>query len=425
MRRSPLAVIFLTVFLDLFGFGIIIPILPYIAERYGATPIVVTVLMASYSLMQVLFAPLWGKLSDRVGRRPIILSSLGVSTVGFLLLGLSDSLVLVFAARILAGIGNANIGTAQAYVADVTGPEQRARGMGLIGMAFGLGFVFGPAVGGFLGGIAIPLPAYAAAALTALDLLLALVILHEPGRHRTGDEAGGRRHPLALGALLAAARRPGIGRLLVLFFVATFAFAIMESIFALFIEHRWFATAMATAPELAHRAAARQTGALLFTVGIVAAVVQGGLIGRLSRLFGERRLVISGMAIQAVGFVLMPMAGRLGLLYPIGGLMAVGNGLMQPSLQSLLSRRTTADRQGSTLGLGQSLSSLARVVGPLAGGVLFQYAGIGSPLVAAGAVMAVATLIALGLGRDPVAADAAAPDPGSPGTPSSRSSSSS
>src|SRR5688572_16346683 len=200
MRRSPLFVIFFTVFLDLLGFGLIIPILPYYAERFGATPSVITLIMASYSLMQFLFAPVWGRLSDRVGRRPIILMSLAVSTTGYLLLGFASSLTHVFLARILAGIGNANLPTAQAYIADVTRPEERARGMGLVGMAFGLGFVFGPAFGGFLGSLWIPLPAFVAAGLTALDLALAAVVLREPARRALGHG----REALRLGSLVAA-----------------------------------------------------------------------------------------------------------------------------------------------------------------------------------------------------------------------------
>jgi MFS family permease len=407
MRRSPLLVIFLTVFLDLLGFGIIIPILPYIAERFGASPVVITLLMASYSLMQVIFAPIWGRLSDRIGRRPVILVSLAVSTTGFLLLGLAPNLLLIFTARILAGIGNANISTAQAYIADVTGPEERARGMGLLGMAFGLGFVFGPAVGGYLGSIMIALPAFAAAGLTLIDLVLAAFVLEEPPRHRVGNEAGARRHPLSWGELSRAGSRAGIGRLLVLFFVTTFAFALLESTFALFIEHRWhgpeqgFAEIAAGADRSdAHRAAARQTGALLFAIGLVAAAVQGGLIGRLSRRFGERRLILVGLLLQALGMLAMPLAGSIGMLYPVGALIAVGNGLMTPSLQSLLSKLAPADEQGSTLGLGQSLSSLARVVGPLTGGALFQFVGMGAPFSVGGWVLVVAVFYALRIGRE-------------------------
>lgn len=418
MRRSPLLVIFLTVFLDLLGFGIIIPTLPYYAERFGATPVVITLLMSSYSLMQFLFAPVWGRLSDRIGRRPIILVSLGASTVGYVLLGLAPSLPLVFLARILAGIGNANLPTAQAYIADVTTPDERARGMGLVGMAFGLGFVLGPAFGGFLGGIAIPLPAFAAAGLEALDLVLAAVILREPARR---SAAGGHGRALDRQGLARAFARPNVALLLALFFLATFAFSQLESTFSLYIEHRFtlhepptgsmsaherhlpgaFGHAAPGEPSgpsaASHRAAARATGSALAVIGIVAAIVQGGLIGRLSHRFGERRLVRAGLLVLALGLALVPGATTLNLLFSVCVVIATGSGILNPSLQALLSRSASADEQGGTLGLGQSLSSLARVLGPLQGGILFERVGLVAPYWAGAVLMLVGVSLTLGL----------------------------
>jgi MFS family permease len=402
MRRSPLFVIFLTVFLDLLGFGLIIPILPYYAERFGASPSVITLIMASYSLMQFLFAPLWGRLSDRIGRRPIILLSLLVSTIGYTLLGFAGSLAHVFAARILAGIGNANLPTAQAYVADVTRPEERARGMGLVGMAFGLGFVFGPAFGGFLGSVWIPLPAFVAAGLTAFDLFLAALVLKEPERHSTGHG----RQPFHMKELIAASRRPNIGLLLGLFFLATFAFAQLESTFSLYIEHRFTLSEPAiqgsvqngkAIADTTHQAAARATGAALAVIGIVSAVIQGGLIGRLSRRFGEKFLARAGLLLLAIGLAIFPGAPTLRLLFPICAVIAVGSALLHPSLVTLLSRSAGAHEQGGILGLGQSLSSLARVLGPMLGGMLFQHVGLGAPYWTGAALMLLAALLSLNL----------------------------
>lgn len=402
MRRSPLFVIFLTVFLDLLGFGLIIPILPYYAERFGASPSVITLIMASYSLMQFLFAPVWGRLSDRIGRRPIILMSLTMSTIGYALLGFASSLTHVFAARILAGIGNANLPTAQAYVADVTRPEERARGMGLVGMAFGLGFVFGPAFGGFLGSVAIALPAFVAAGLTAFDVILAAFVLKEPERR----DVGHGRLPLRLSTLIEASRRPNIGLLLALFFFATFAFAQLESTFSLYIEHRFTLneapasgsnTHGVAIPDATHQSAARATGAALAVVGIVSAIVQGGLIGKLTRRYGEKRLARVGLLLLAVGMAALPGAPTLPLLFPICAVVAVGSALLHPSLAALLSRSAGAHEQGSILGLGQSLSSLARVAGPMLSGVLFQHVGLGAPYWTGGALMLFSALLSLNL----------------------------
>jgi DHA1 family tetracycline resistance protein-like MFS transporter len=383
LRRSPLIVIFLTVFLDLLGFGIIIPILPYYAEHFGATPSVITLIMSSYSLMQFIFAPVWGRLSDRVGRRPIILLSLGVSTFGYCLLGFADSLVLVFAARILAGIGNANLPTAQAYIADVTRPEERARGMGLVGMAFGLGFVFGPALGGLLGGISITLPAFAAAVLTAFDLILAAIVLKEPAKRTT---EGHHRATLSPRALIQACGRPNMGILLALFFVSTFAFAQLESTFSLFIEHRFTldqpalgAIAGGAQSSETARAAARATGGALAILGTVSALIQGGLIGRLNRRFGEKKLARAGLLFLAIGLGLFPAAPSYALILPVCVVIAIGMALLSPSLAALLSRSAGEDEQGGALGLGQSLSSLARVLGPILGGILFERVGLGAP----------------------------------------------
>ncbi|MBI2951463.1 MFS transporter, partial [bacterium] len=271
MKGSPLVVLFLTVFIDLLGFGIVLPLLPYYAESFGAGPLTVTLLSSSYSLMQFLFAPVWGRLSDRVGRRPILVLSLAGSALSYLLFGLAGSLAALFATRLLAGVCAANISTAQAYIADVTTPETRAKGMGMIGAAFGLGFIFGPAAGGALSRYGYAVPAFFAGGLSLLALALALFRLPESLR-RQGDPPGGAaRGGFDLGRLWAALVHPGMGLLLLIFFCSVFAFANLEATFALFVER---------AARFGYTA--RETGYLFAYMGVLMSLMQGGLVGRLA-----------------------------------------------------------------------------------------------------------------------------------------------
>src|SRR6185295_15188654 len=320
--------LFLTVFLDLLGFGLVIPFLPGLARDLGAGDFVATLPGAAYSLMQFLFIPIWGRLSDRVGRRPVLLWSIGASAAGMIMLGLGHSLAWLFIARLWSGIATANIAVAQAYIADVTTPETRARGMGLIGMAFGLGFIFGPAVGGVLSVTPVAglhvgaLPALVAACLSTLNLLLALRTLPESlpaeargkgaaegggvgrvgGPSRSADEVGSRVRravPLDFAAFRAATRVPGVGIAVALNFFAIMWFAGMEQTFRLFTDDAFGMSAAAT-------------GAIFMLVGIVGAAVQGGLVGRLARRFGEARLVVAGLVVLAVAFALLAASPGFG-----------------------------------------------------------------------------------------------------------------
>lgn len=359
-ERRAQGTLFLTVFVDLLGFGIIIPLLPFYAQNYGADPFQVTLLMATYSLVQFVFAPLWGRASDRVGRKPVLtLTLVGLGTA-HLLFAWAGNLWLLFAARALAGAMAGNIAAAQAYIADVTPPDKRAQGMGLIGAAFGLGFTLGPAIGGLLAGsdpahLNVQAPALTAAALSWLAAALAAWVL--PAPPQTVPGAGARRGRLR--QLGSALQRPELGLLVGLFFLQTFAFAGLEGIFALWSERR-----MDWGPA--------QNGYLFAFIGLLGAAVQGGLIGRLRRRFGERALVRQGLALLGLGLALAPLAPHwLALLVPMAA-MAYGLSVLTPSLNSLISTRAEATQQGQTFGLSQSAASLARILGPAWAGALFS-----------------------------------------------------
>jgi DHA1 family tetracycline resistance protein-like MFS transporter len=364
-KRSPLFTIFFTVFLDLLGFGIVIPLAPLYVSQFAVDPATVGRLVglmgAAYSLMQFLFAPVWGRLSDRVGRRPVLLVSVAGSGVAYLLFAVAvatRSLPLLIASRFSAGITAANLSTAQAYIADVTPPERRAKGMGLVGVAFGMGFILGPALGAWLsqpsfGPLAVPA---VAAALCFLNLGLAFFRLPEslPPEARVSRKRAGRLRGMA--AALADGR---VGRWILLLFVATTAFAMLEWTLALFLARRF-------GYEREH------AGYIFAYLGILVALVQGGLVGRLAQGIGEARMVRVGTAMMTVALATLPWTGSLPALLVVLALLAVGNGINTPALSSLTSRGVGATEQGATLGAAQGFSSLARAVGPIVGGAFFD-----------------------------------------------------
>ena len=356
MKRSPLIVIFTTVFIDLVGFGIVIPVLPFYAEGtvFNATPRIVGLLFASYSIMQLIFSPILGRLSDKYGRRPVLLISIIGTGIGFLTIGFATTLWMLFAGRILDGITGGNISTAQAYIADITTKENRAKGMGLIGAAFGLGFIFGPAIGGILSRWGIHVPFFFAGGLCFANAVLLYFTLPEtvtkdhPARQ---SAAGGR----GLAELLQSLKEPKLGFVLIIYFLFIVAFSIMTTSFSLFTMFRFGYDA-------------QHTGYLFAYVGLIAVVIQGGLIGKLVKRFGELPLVIFGalcfaISLFAVPFV-GPAAGGLAALLIGGGVFSMGNSLATPALTSLASKSVGAAQQGTVLGVTQSVASLARAVGP-------------------------------------------------------------
>jgi DHA1 family tetracycline resistance protein-like MFS transporter len=380
---SPLTILFLTVFLDLVGFGIVIPLLPLYAERFGASPVAVTWLVAIYSLMQFAFAPWWGRLSDRVGRRPVLLVGLFGSALSYLLFGLAGSLTMLFVARALAGVMGANIGVAQAYVADVTPAADRARGMGLIGAAFGLGFIFGPALGGLLSHLGHAVPFFAAAALAGVNGLLAVRFLPEPRRVEDAAEAPRQMGLRArLTALLTVGGDPGARTLYAVFFLLTFAFAGFEATLSLWADRRWhFSPA-----EVAY---------LFAYIGVMVTVVQGGMIGPLARRIGERRLALVGVAAMAMGLATLPASPSALMLAAPLAVLAFGQGASVAAISALISRGAPPAQQGRLLGVSQSLSALGRVLGPVWGGVAFARLGISAPYLSGAVIVAGALVLML------------------------------
>jgi DHA1 family tetracycline resistance protein-like MFS transporter len=378
MSLSPLIIVFVTVFIDLLGFGIIIPLLPFYAETFGASAFTVGLLATSFSLMQFIFAPIWGRLSDRVGRRPIILLGLLGSCLSYLGFGMAGTLTALFAARILAGIAGANIPTAQAVVADLTTPENRAKGMGIIGAAFGLGFIFGPAIGGFLSRYGYSVPAFFASGLSLANFAAAWFLLPETLKpeHRAVERMG------RIDALRAALARPHLPLLLVIGFLIVAAFSAFESTFALFSER-------------AYGFGASTIGYVFAFVGIVLVIVQGFLVGKVVKRIGEHHIVPASLSLVAIGLLMIPATRSVAALLVANGVMAVGMGFNNPALMSLISRYSAAEDQGGVLGLTQSLNSLARIIGPLWGGFAFDHLGIGMPYISGAAVMAVAAALSI------------------------------
>jgi len=379
-RKSTLLVVFLVVFIDLMGFGIVIPLLPLYGERYHPSPALFGLLMAVFSLMQFLFAPVLGRLSDRFGRRPILLLSLAGSVAGYLLFGLQHSLALLFLSRIVSGVMGANVATAQAVIADVTKPEERAKGMGLIGAAFGLGFILGPAIGGLAVQWGEGAPGFIAAGLSGLALLLAAWKLPETWtEERRFGRVEAARGWFSLPRLWSALGHPQIGLVLVVFFLATFAFSNFESTFALYLEGRM-------------KLSTQHVTWVFVFVGLVAAVVQGGLVGQLAKRFGERHLALTGALLLVPGYLAILAAPTVGWLLLSLPLLALGAGLLNPSLSSLVSRLATADEQGGVLGVYQSVASLGRIAGPFYGVFVFREFGAPWPYATAAGVAGVVVL---------------------------------
>jgi len=389
-RLSPLAVVFLTVFIDLVGFGIVIPLVPLYAESYAPSPLAFGVLMASFSAMQFLFAPLFGRLSDRVGRRPVLLFSLFGSFLSYLLFAFAGSFAGLLASRVLAGIMGANIGTAQAVIADVTPQGDRARGMGLVGMAFGLGFVFGPAIGGFAVKVSPALPGLVAAGLSLLAFLWAFFGLPETRPPSAAARRSRRAFPMR--ATIAGFRRPVVGALLLVTLLNTTAFSNFEATFAQFARSRF-----------GHDPS---TVSWLFVlIGVTAAIVQGGLIRRLVPLLGEARLVGIGTTLLALSFAGLVLVPGNGALVALVVMTAAGSGLTNPALAGLLSRSTDDAEQGEILGVAQSLSSLGRVLGPFWGEHVWFKWGAAGPY-GTGALLEVAAVVVVLVGLRAVASPA-------------------
>ena len=385
-RRRASAIVFVTILLDLIGFGMILPLLPYYAQELHATPSRIGLLFSCYSLAQLLFAPLLGRLSDRVGRRPVLLISICGNAAAHLLFAFAGSFAMLVLARSLAGVAAANYSIAQAYMADVSSAEDRSRAMGLVGAAFGIGFVLGPALGGGLAQLGPRFVPLTAAGLSAVNFVFAFLWLPEslPPEVRARLRAGWSWFdPAGIARMRHDAPLRG---LMLLFFLVMFCFSLFEATLALYCQARF--------------AFDRTQTSLLFAyVGIVLVVVQGALLGRLVRTFGERRLILAGIGFMAAGLATLPAAATPVLLAASLSLLAIGSAMHNPSTLGLLSRITDEGSQGGTIGLSRSFGALARTLGPAAGTWIFGRIGAPWPFWTAGALMLVALLVAWGVLR--------------------------
>jgi MFS transporter, DHA1 family, tetracycline resistance protein len=387
LKTSRLAILFVTVLVDMIGFGIVLPLLPFYAEEFGATPLQVTLLIASYSAMQFVAVPVWGRVSDRLGRRPFIIAGLFASAVSYLIFGLAGTLATLFASRIAAGASGGTIAVAQAYVADTTGPRDRAHGMGMLGAASGLGVLIGPAIGGYFSTFGYHVPGFIAAALCAANGVAAVFFL--PESHDGRD----RREPLpgAGGAAgQAASFRAWVGTLtsrpfsllLSVYFLSIMSFTAMTSVLALFADR-------------AHAMTARDMGIVFAVAGGTTVVVRGLIVGWLAQRFGERQIVRAGTVVLALSLLAIPMVPTEALMYALVPFWALAAGLTFPSLASLVSQQTDRRSQGSILGGQQVVGGIGRVLGPVWAGFLFGAVGIGTPFVVGAALVTIAALVAL------------------------------
>jgi MFS family permease len=432
-RRSPLLAIFLIVLVDVLGFTIVIPLLAFYAERFGASPLVATSLVSVYAVCSLCSTPIIGNLSDRYGRRPLLLLSQAGTCAGFLMLAYSNALWMVFVGRILDGITAGNLALAQAYISDHTKPEDRAKAFGVIGVAFGIGFSFGPGLGGVLSKrYGVHVPFILAASLSMLSMIATYTLLRENAAtdlHATAK----RPSPFAIRTYLAYFRRPGLGTLYLQFFLFAFAFSCFTSNLALFSERRftighdvariehscqieakdtlelpgakrghlyigdapqlygldwtikdertialtpWACARLDATPAPRLRGVfpwgAREVGLLLVAAGVFGIILQGGLIGRLVKKYGERRLVVMGFASAAIAYVALGFAFSIVLLLTVALVNAFGNGVIRPSITAQITHVAGRAEQGVAIGISGSLSSFAMMLAPLAGGVLMD-----------------------------------------------------
>lgn len=369
--KASLSIIFITVFIDLLGFGLLIPILPTFASKELAiTDFEIGIIVASFSFMQFIFNPIIGSYSDKVGRRPIILASLLITSISYIVFSFATSFLILLFSRMLAGFGGSNIAVAQAYIADVTTEKERTKGMGMIGAAFGLGFVFGPMLGGILSQYGYEVVGYFSAGFSFLAFLFATFFLKES---IVKKQTNMRRNvnvfsPKAYAVLLKDKR---LAYFVLIYFVIVFSMANIYGTFALL----GFKVYNFTDKEI---------GYLFTVIGVVGAIVQGGLLRKLSKYTGDENLVLAGIFFMMIGLAGLPYGITFLGVAIIGGFLAIGSGILQPTLLGLVSKEVNQESQGTILGLNQSLAALARVLGPLWGGIAYDYIGYQFPFLTGG-----------------------------------------
>jgi DHA1 family tetracycline resistance protein-like MFS transporter len=373
----PLVVIFLTIFVNLVGFGIIVPLLPFYAETFGASPLVVGLLFAVFSLSQLVAAPILGDLSDRYGRRPILIVSLIGTVISFVMLALAHSLTMLFVARVVDGLSGGNIATARAYVADVTEPKDRARAYGFIGVAFGLGFILGPAISAVLAPVSYTAPIWAAAAITLVATAMAWFWLPETV-HRAHAGTG-----MPFRNVAALMVRPALRRVLLMDFAYWFAFAMFQTTFALFVAARFGFDAPRTA--------------LFFAAfAVLGALVQGVMIRSIVKRLGDKGTFMLGLVCAASGLLAATLTHSVGLFAAALVPLALGIGFGHPTISSLISRAGRADEQGRVQGAASAVESLGRTIGPVWGSASLQRFGEAMPYISAAGFLIMTLLLSVG-----------------------------
>ena len=392
LRNPRIAILFTSLFIVMVGFGIVIPVLPFYARSLGASSVDMGLLMTIFSLMQFLCAPFWGTLSDRIGRKPVLIIGMLGHGVSFILFGIADSMWLLFVSRVIGGVlSSATLPSTFAYIADVTTDRQRGSGMGMLGAAMGLGVIFGPAIGGLLAGMSLSAPFFAAAAVSLLDTAFIYFFLPEslpqargvrPDTLRPEQRGGGhapQRGP-QIGPMVRSLAGP-IGFPLILAFLSSFAVAALEGIFAFWIQD-----------EFGYGAS--EMGIIFVAMGITMVVVQGGIVGRLINAIGDELVIRAGLVLTAAGFLLILLSSNLVEIIAYGILWDIGTALLRPSLATIISKRAPGG-QGAAMGLQGSFDSLGRIAGPLWGGFIYQH-GTSLPYLSAAAILlasATATMV--------------------------------
>jgi DHA1 family tetracycline resistance protein-like MFS transporter len=384
LPKSPLIPIFLIVSVDVLGLTIILPLLPFYAESFHATPTVVGLLVSTYAFCQLIAGPMLGRISDRMGRRPLLLVSQIGTLIGFIVLAYANALWMVFLSRIIDGSTAGNLSLAQAYISDVTKPEERAKSFALIGIAFGMGFLIGPGISGFLSQFSYRYPIFVAAALSFTSILGTYFLLPSSAP-ASAEDAGKRFTILGWGNYLSYFREASLGRLLWQFFAFTFAFSTFMSGFALFAERRFVWNGRPFGPK--------EVGYIYAYVGFLGIVLQGGLIGRLVKTYGEARLVRAGFLIGTIGMAALGFTYSIPLLLVVSALASIGMGALRPPLTSLITQSAHRSEQGTVLGLTQSLNSISQIVAPFIGGVLIDRGWLAPWALVGAAVTAIGLLI--------------------------------
>ena len=376
---SPIFVVVLTVFIDITGYGIIIPLLPDFTKQFQTSPIALGVLIASFSIMQFFFSPLLGKASDRKGRKPILLLSLLISLIGFTIFSFANSYLMLFLSRVIAGIATERA-VAQAYVADITDHKSRIKEMGKIGAAFGAGFIIGPAMGGVLSTFSFAMAGYAAMGLTILNILFVISFLPEPQRTKEKTIESSILNLGYLSGLRDALKKPLFGSTFLILFMVTLAFSTIPVIVPLLsIEYFNFGPF-----ELSF---------VFVYIGLIQIVMQGFLINRLSKRFGEQKLIILGPIVMALGIFIMPIFQNVILFYLTNALFAAGFGIINTSIPAFLSKRISINQQGSILGIAGSVTSIGNIPGPLIIGFVYAFAGSSIPFFISAVLLATASLV--------------------------------